>query len=235
MDAFGKDIGLGYDIGCGHETTIKNSPLAAKAKVMNLKMLVGAFHGHAHNRRCQLVYLATYVLGLGLEDMETCERLFSKTNGLARSVRYASVFHRKQTIRTYFAHLDTFETYANLSTYLLKDGIINLTRTGTFLVNNYKQAIEIIDKEGSLRQAMEQAGITEDMLKQHLEDEKTYLDKLSKEPAIETDQMEYYQQLVNLNDRRCVFGHNYLVKYSQLSLSFHYLLPWVPLYGTDHL
>ncbi|KAJ7260012.1 hypothetical protein B0H12DRAFT_1231951 [Mycena haematopus] len=25
MDAFGKDIGLGYDIGCGHETTIKNS------------------------------------------------------------------------------------------------------------------------------------------------------------------------------------------------------------------
>ncbi|KAJ7204885.1 hypothetical protein B0H12DRAFT_1243562 [Mycena haematopus] len=192
MDAFGKDIGLGYDIGCGHETTIKNSPLAAKAKAMNLKMLVGAFHGHAHNRRCQLVYLATYVLGLGLEDMETCERLFSKTNGLARSVRYASVFHRKQTIRTYFAHLDTFETYANLS---------------TFLVNNYKQAIEIIDKENSLRQAMEQAGITEDMLNQHLEDEKAYLDKLSKEPAIETDQMEYYQQLVNLNDRRCVFPH----------------------------
>jgi hypothetical protein len=78
-------------------------------------MLVGAFHGHAHNRKCQLDYLATYVLGLGLEDLEGAERLFSRSNGLSRSVRYASVFHRRQTIRTYFAHLDTFETYANLS------------------------------------------------------------------------------------------------------------------------
>ncbi|KAJ6511099.1 hypothetical protein C8R45DRAFT_1089224 [Mycena sanguinolenta] len=33
-------IGLGYDIGCGHEKTIKNSPLAAKAKALNLKMLL---------------------------------------------------------------------------------------------------------------------------------------------------------------------------------------------------
>ncbi|KAJ7320975.1 hypothetical protein DFH08DRAFT_818795 [Mycena albidolilacea] len=137
-------------------------------------MLVGAFHGHAHNRKCQLDYLATYVLGLGLEDLAGAERLFSRSNGLSRSVQYASVFHRRQT-------------YANLS---------------MFLVNNYKQAIEILDTEESLKYAMEQAGVTEDILKSRIQEEKAYLNTLLKEPQEETDQMEYYQLLVNLADRK---------------------------------
>ncbi|KAJ7301725.1 hypothetical protein DFH08DRAFT_919067 [Mycena albidolilacea] len=176
LDTCGADLGIGYDIGCGHSTTIWHSPLGPKAAQLNLKMLVGAFHGHAHNRKCQLDYLATYVLGLGLEDLEGAERLFSRSNGLSRS-----------TIQTYFAHLDTFETYANLS---------------TFLVNNYKQAIEILDTEESLKYAMEQAGVTEDMLKSRIQEEKAYLNTLLKEPQEETDQMEYYQLLVNLADRK---------------------------------
>ncbi|KAJ7348547.1 hypothetical protein DFH08DRAFT_914340 [Mycena albidolilacea] len=187
LDAFGADLGIGYDIGCGHSTTIRHSQLGPKAAWLNLKMLVGAFHGHAHNRKCQLDYLATYVLGLGLEDLEGAERLFSRSNGLSRSVRYASVFHRRQTIWTYFAHLDTFETYANLS---------------TFLVNNYKQAIEILDTEEPLKYAMEQAGVTENMLKSRIQEEKAYLNTLLKEPQEKTDQMEYYQLLVNLADRK---------------------------------
>ncbi|KAF7361196.1 hypothetical protein MSAN_01151700 [Mycena sanguinolenta] len=173
LDTFGPNIGLGYDVGCGHETTIKCSPLAAKAKALNLTML--------------LKYLAMYVNGLGIEDLEGCEWLFSKSNGLARSVRYSSMFHRKQTIRTYLAHLDTFETYPNLS---------------TFLVNNYKQAVEIINGEPALKLAMAKAGVTEEVLKNHLADEKAYLDRLSKEPEGETDQINYYQKLVNLFDRR---------------------------------
>ncbi|KAJ7351595.1 hypothetical protein DFH08DRAFT_957896 [Mycena albidolilacea] len=163
LDAFGADLGIGYDIGCGHSTTIRHSPLGPKAAQLNLKMLVGAFHGHAHNRKCQLDYLATYVLGLGLEDLEGAERLFSRSNGLSRS------------------------TYANLS---------------TFLVNNYKQAIEILDTEESLKYAMEQAGVTEHMLKSRIQEEKAYLNTLLKEPQEETDQMEYYQLLVNLADRK---------------------------------
>ncbi|KAJ7266177.1 hypothetical protein C8J57DRAFT_1436117 [Mycena rebaudengoi] len=144
LDAFGPKLGAGYDIGCGFETTIKNSPLGPRAKGMQLKCLVGAFHGHAHNRKCQLQYLANYVPGMGLEDLEGCERLFSKSNALARSVRYSSVFHRRQTIATWLAHHDSFETYANLS---------------KFLVNNYYQAITILDTEDSLKFAMEQQGI----------------------------------------------------------------------------
>ncbi|KAJ7104926.1 hypothetical protein C8R44DRAFT_639890, partial [Mycena epipterygia] len=54
LDAFGSDLGPGYDIGCKFGTTIKNSPLGARAKELNFRMLVGAFHGHTHNRKCQL-------------------------------------------------------------------------------------------------------------------------------------------------------------------------------------
>jgi hypothetical protein len=115
LDTFGPDLGQGYDIGCEFETTIKNSPIGDKARRLNLRVLVGAFHGHAHNCMCQLRFLTTYVCGLGLEDLEGCERFFSKSNALSRSTRYASVFHRRQSIATYMAHVDNFETYANLS------------------------------------------------------------------------------------------------------------------------
>ncbi|KAK7022491.1 hypothetical protein R3P38DRAFT_2532722 [Favolaschia claudopus] len=187
MEAFGEDLGIGYDIGCGFRITISQSPLGEKAKKLNLKTLVGAFHGHAHNRLCQLKNLATYVPGMGLEDLEGCERFFSKSNALARSVRYASVFHRRQAISTYLAHTDTFETYAHLS---------------TFLVNNYKQALQIIDLEASLKFAMAQAGVTGyEEFEERLKQEEAYLRGLIKEPEEETDTMEYYRRLVNQDEK----------------------------------
>ncbi|KAJ7247729.1 hypothetical protein C8J57DRAFT_1438029 [Mycena rebaudengoi] len=188
LDAFGPKLGAGYDIGCGFETTIKNSPLGPRAKAMQLKCLVGAFHGHAHNRKCQLEYLANYVPGMGLEDLEGCERLFSKSNALARSVRYASVFHRRQTIATWLAHHDTFETYANLS---------------KFLVNNYYQAITILDTEDSLKFAMEQQGIQDvSEFPRRLAKELEVLQTLSHLPPEWTEKMDYYQLLVNLKTRK---------------------------------
>ncbi|KAF8178837.1 hypothetical protein K438DRAFT_1769293 [Mycena galopus ATCC 62051] len=110
-------------------------------------LLVRAFHGHAHNRWCQLKYLATYVERMGIENLEGC--LF-----------------------------------------------------GTFLVNNYKQAVVIPNTGKTVKHAMAQAGVTEEMMEAHLEEEKVYLDGLSVEPEEETDHMEYYQQLVNLTDGR---------------------------------
>ncbi|KAJ7831870.1 hypothetical protein B0H13DRAFT_2240523 [Mycena leptocephala] len=188
LDAFGLDLGEGYDIGCGFETTIKNSPIREKARRLNLRALVGAFHGHAHNRMCQLRFLTTYVRGLGLEDLECCERFFSKSNTLSHSTRYASVFHRQQSIAIYMAHVDNFKTYANLS---------------KFLVNNYRQALEILDQEDSLHFAMRQAGISgTEVFEERLRQEKEYLKNLSKEDPEETGQMEHYQRLVNLADRK---------------------------------
>ena len=115
IEIFGADLGLGYDIGCWFHTTLDNSPLGPKAQENNHCCLVGAFHGHAHNRLCQTQNLATYVSGLGLEDLEGSERFFSKSNSLAPSTRYASTFHCRQAISNYAAYTDTFETYQNLS------------------------------------------------------------------------------------------------------------------------
>ncbi|KAJ7216257.1 hypothetical protein C8J57DRAFT_1440557 [Mycena rebaudengoi] len=182
MKAFGKDLALGYDIGCGFKTTIRNSPLGREARRLNFRCLVGAFHGHAHYRECQLKFLVTYMKGLGIEDLERCERLFSVTDGLSRSVPYASVFHRLQTITKFVEHRDTFEVYANLS---------------TFLVNNYKQAINIIDGEEGVHRAMAEVGIESgEVFRERLAEELTYLQALKKDPDTVTDMMDYYQKLV---------------------------------------
>ena len=117
LNVFGADLGMGYDIGCRIIATINKSPLGEEARKNNHQCLVGAFHGHAHNRLCQSKFLATYVEGLGLEDLEGCERFFSKSNALAASTRYASTFHRRQAISEYATYTGKFETYPNLSEF----------------------------------------------------------------------------------------------------------------------
>ncbi|KAJ7885489.1 hypothetical protein B0H14DRAFT_3082271 [Mycena olivaceomarginata] len=192
LDAFGPNIGGGYDIGCSFGKTINKSPLGKKAQTNSFRCLVGSFHGHAHNRLCQLSFLATYVPGMGLEDLEGCERFFSKSNALARSTRYASIFHRRQTITTYLAHTDVYDTYANLS---------------TFLVNNYKQAIEILEMEEPTLAAIKESGIQDvSEFQSRLKEEMEYLRGLSKEPDEETDRLEYYRRLVALMEREEKFN-----------------------------
>jgi len=73
LDIFGSDLGGGFDIGCRFETTLDNSPLGPHTRALNHTTLVGSFHGHAHRHLCQLRHLATYIKGLGLEDLEGCE------------------------------------------------------------------------------------------------------------------------------------------------------------------
>ncbi|KAI6129957.1 hypothetical protein EV401DRAFT_2054431 [Pisolithus croceorrhizus] len=104
LDAFGLDLGGGYDIGCQFKTTLASSILGKCAQSLNYMSLVNAFHGHTHNRLCQLDNLMTYVEGLGLEDLEGCEWVFSKSNALAL----------RQAIASYFEHSNEMEVYANL-------------------------------------------------------------------------------------------------------------------------
>ncbi|KAF8229074.1 hypothetical protein L208DRAFT_1288400 [Tricholoma matsutake] len=98
LEMFGPGIGGGYDIGCKFGTTLNHSELGPQARALDYQALVGSFHGHAHNRLCQLSFLATYVKGMGLEDLEGCECFFLKSNVLASSLCYASIFHRQQKI-----------------------------------------------------------------------------------------------------------------------------------------
>ncbi|KAJ7017031.1 hypothetical protein C8F04DRAFT_1201162 [Mycena alexandri] len=107
--------GGGYDIGCHFEATIRNSRLSERAQENALKMLVGAFHGHAHNRLCQLSFLATYIEGLGLEDLEGCERFFSKSNDLAKCANSSAIIMRQA--------LDILRTESTLREWMRKEGI----------------------------------------------------------------------------------------------------------------
>lgn len=115
LNTFGKDLSGGFDIGCHFETMFNNSMLGPLAHHLTYKSLVDAFHGHAHNRLCQLSHLATYTTGLGLKNLGVCERAFSHSNALWGAIQYMSVFHCMQAITQYFEDTDHLETYQNLS------------------------------------------------------------------------------------------------------------------------
>ncbi|KAG2038018.1 hypothetical protein BDR03DRAFT_981835 [Suillus americanus] len=140
-----------------------------RAHSLHYTSLVGAFHGHAHCRLCQLNHLARYVPGLGLGDLETCERTFSKSNSLATTMHYTSIFHHQQAIASYFEYNNDYKVYANLS---------------DFLYNNYKQALNIIaDSRITLPKLMQDLDIThESIFEDWLTEEKTYLQSLCTEP-----------------------------------------------------
>ncbi|KAJ7799715.1 hypothetical protein B0H14DRAFT_3491386 [Mycena olivaceomarginata] len=179
LDTFGMNLGLGTTLAATSGQLSANSELGEKASRNNLKCLVGSFHGHAHNRLCQLSFLATYVEGMGLEDLEGCERYFSRSNGLAKSCRYASRFHRQQEITTYAKHFDSFETYANLSKVLVP-------------------ALAILKTEPVLLNWMRQEGVDSySRFHDWLREEKDYLLSLKDAPKtdVETLEMEYVQKL----------------------------------------
>ena len=115
LKALGKGLCGGYDIGCKLTKTINNSRLRDLANELQFVSVVGLFHGHAHNRRCQLRHLGTYLKGMGIEDLEGCEQFFARTNDLAALFRYGSAFHRRQALCLFFEHLDEGDTYDALS------------------------------------------------------------------------------------------------------------------------
>jgi hypothetical protein len=117
---------IGYDIACGFFGSLLASPkVGPKARKTRLKMCVGSFHGHAHDRLCQINWHPNYIKGSGLEDYETCERVFSQSNALARTTRLSSSFHRHQLMKLYFdtwnedkylesSKFDAFQVYMEL-------------------------------------------------------------------------------------------------------------------------
>jgi hypothetical protein len=111
FELYGPDLALGYDIACAFMATVRKSSLGAKASTMRLQGVVPAFHGHAHNRGCQVHWHPMYMDGTGLEDFEQCERCFSGSNSLAANTRLATSFHRWQAIEQYY-HFLSLDKYA---------------------------------------------------------------------------------------------------------------------------
>jgi hypothetical protein len=124
LDVFGSHQAVGYDIGCSHRVTVAASSIGQKAKALGLQLLVDSFHGHSHNRLCQLHNHPMYLEGLGIEDLATCERIFSSSNNATRLIRHASYFHWLQFIDLHFDQWDK-DKYAELSESLNRCRIIH--------------------------------------------------------------------------------------------------------------
>jgi len=114
LELFGHDQALVYDIGCAFKVTARKNPtLRPLLDMKRMDFFVPAWHGWSHNRKCQLQHHPLHVEGLGLEDCETCERLFSFTNHSARVLRLTTKFHRTQGIDLILRYWDSTK-YANI-------------------------------------------------------------------------------------------------------------------------
>ncbi|KIJ52904.1 hypothetical protein M422DRAFT_155675, partial [Sphaerobolus stellatus SS14] len=175
-----KSPGLGYDIACSFGRTLARSSLSPKAKERKIKLVVPAFHGYAHNHPCQLSYHIQMTEGFGLEDAETCERVFSGSNKVARLTRHCTPFHRHQFIDMYFQQWD-FAKYESL---------------GMFLHQNYIQALEILEEmPAEINMLTGGRMIADAHYVKWLDEERLYLESKQKEPELETFKIDYVELL----------------------------------------
>jgi hypothetical protein len=115
LDIFGADQVVSSDIACSFRTTVSNSSIGPKAVEQNLRLIVNTFHGHAHNRLCQLKNHLIYSTGMGLKDLKTCKQVFASSNAVAQLVQHASYFHWLQFIDLHYDQWD-HDKYLELST-----------------------------------------------------------------------------------------------------------------------
>ncbi|KAG1795023.1 uncharacterized protein HD556DRAFT_1431731 [Suillus plorans] len=148
--------------------TLGNSTLGPHASALNFRMMVGVFHGHAHNRRCQIDWHPMYIKGTGHMEGEGCEHIFSSSNELARSTRHTTTFHRHQSIEQHFTFWDE-DKYTALS---------------VFIRNHYREALaDIQSLTAELSVIWETLNLTDaDFIRFHAQ-EREYLDGLKQAPV----------------------------------------------------
>lgn len=183
LEVIGEDTLGGYDIGCTAEVTVKNSSLGPEFIRKNSHFCVNAFHGYTHSHSCQLLYHPNVIKGMGIEDLETLERLFSSTNRLAPVTRYTSPFRRRLMIETFLKQSD-------------EDKHLNM---GTFLASNYVQATNII-RDGSiaLQKSMAFHNITVEEMTQWEHEEIEYFATLGEEAPYDIHAVAYVELLQKL-------------------------------------
>lgn len=174
---------IAYDIGCSFKKTLARSTIGA---TLDATWTIPAMHGYAHNRLCQLSHHPKYLDGTGIEDFETCERFFSSSNHCARTSRHATRFHRHQILDHFLAQWDE-ERYLSL---------------GSFLFNNYSQALTIInDLTDYLPKMFAKLQLDPTDFPRWIDEEREYLTGLGKEPEEDTLRVAYVkalQELANL-------------------------------------
>lgn len=123
------------------------------------------------------------IKGLGLEDLETLERVFSASNAVASVTRYATAYRRRVYIDMFFRQWD-------------EDKYLNL---GIMLLGNYRQALAIIANNSvALSDTLTTLGITATDLNEWQDEEASFFSTLGQEPAWDVHAMAYVELLQDL-------------------------------------
>ena len=166
LETHGKDTMGGYDIGCSFQSTVLSSSLGPEFRRLHNRLCVNAFHGYSHNFACQSVHHPNVVEGIGIEDLETMERIFSASNHVAGVTRFASAYVRRMFIDMFFREWD-WEKYTNLA---------------MMLYNNYRQALDIINTQtAALDAALVELDITRDDIERYCNEECQFFSILREE------------------------------------------------------
>lgn len=183
MEVLGPRLLIGYDIGCVFGGTILSSSLGAEFRESGSRTCVNAFHGYSHNYQCQSKNHPNNIIGMGLEDLETLERVFSSSNSLAAVTRHTSTYRRRMYIDMHFKQWDE-DKYSNLA---------------TMLHNNYYQALRIIEKDGrSLEEGKSSLGVTDEDLESYQAEQENYFQTLGDEPESRVREIAYVELLQKL-------------------------------------
>ena len=185
MDTFGSKLLIGYDIGCVFGGTILSTSLGSRFQESGSRICVNAFHGYSHNYQCQCKNHPNNITGMGLEDLETLERVFSSSDALAAVTRYASAYRRRLYIEMHFSQWDE-DKYCNLA---------------AMLRNNYHQALDIIEKDGRIaEQAKRSMGVTDEDLNVWKAEQEEYFQTLGDEPEGKVHAIAYVDLLQKLRE-----------------------------------
>lgn len=183
LDVVGERFLCGYDVGCSLDGTVSRSSLGERFAELKCRLCVNAFHGYSHEYSCQIRHHPNGIEGMGLEDLETMERIFSASNALAVIIRYASPYCRRVLIDLFFQQWDD-EKYLNL---------------GKMLYDNFRQALMIIKEQGIVvQEAMKSLGLKAEDLTLYAEEERTYISSLGKESAEDLHEIAYVEAMEEL-------------------------------------
>ncbi|KAG1833668.1 hypothetical protein DFJ58DRAFT_735997 [Suillus subalutaceus] len=192
LEVCGADQAIGHNIACSSRKTIATSSIGAKATELNLQVVVNAFHGFSHDRRCQLRNHPLYLSGLGLEDLETCECIFASSNSTAVLIRHVSYFHWMQFLDLHFDQWD-MDRYTDLS---------------TFLYNNYVQALRIIETDTPVLEEFKRLHSLMDADFINWQNEEyDYLCEVAMEPTSDAIAVAHVEQLEKLYYVEAMYGH----------------------------
>lgn len=175
---------MGYNIGCVFQKTISSSPLGTQFAKSKSRCCVNAFHGYSHNFACQTQNHPNVIEGVGIEDLETMERIYSSSNQVAGVTRYASAYRCRVFIDMFFQQWDD-DKYRNLA---------------SMLSNNYRQALSIIKDEGTaVKETTQALGITSADLETWHREQVSFFETIGEESQWDVHATAYVELLQELS------------------------------------